>query len=160
MHFLCHYLIENIEPKDAASINNRYNRHELLRPDRLGVTKRTLPGPNRAHKSSVVFSFSEHDVMMGFKLGLAVGHTYAQVQASFAAKDLAANGISGSSAQADEESLSLLMTEITCWRGPFLAYTSPAVAPEMRSVVFEQSLKLVSIQILILISTLHCMKPS
>ena len=48
----------------------------------------------------------------------------------------------------------------TCWRGPFLAYTSPAVAPEMRSVVLEQSLKLVSIQILILISTLHCMKPS
>ena len=47
----------------------------------------------------------------------------------------------------------------TCWRGPFLVYTSPAVAPEMRSVV-EQSLKLVSIQILILISTLHCNKPS
>jgi len=23
---------------------------------------------------------------------------------------------------------------LTCWRGPFLAYTSPAVAPEMRSV--------------------------
>src|ERR1700689_4782348 len=46
-------------------------------------------------------------------------------------------------------------TPVTCWRGPFLAYTSPAVAPEMRSVVFEQSLKLVSIQILILISTLH-----
>src|ERR1700691_5928345 len=49
---------------------------------------------------------------------------------------------------------------VTCWRGPFLAYTSPSVAPEMRSVVFEQSLKLVSIHILILISTLHCMKPS
>ena len=97
MHYLCHYLIENIEPKDAASINNRYDRHEQLRPDRLGVTKRTSPGPNGAHKSSVlVFSFSEHDVMMGFKLGLAVGHTYAHGQASFAARDLAADGISGS----------------------------------------------------------------
>ena len=29
----------------------------------------------------------------------------------------------------------------TCWRGPFLAYTSPALASEM---MFEQSLKLVS----------------
>jgi hypothetical protein len=51
--------------------------------------------------------------MMGFKLGLAIGHTYAHDQASFAARDLAADGISGSSGQADEESLSLLMTEIT-----------------------------------------------
>jgi hypothetical protein len=35
--------------------------------------------------------------MIGFKLGLAVGHTYAHGQASFAARDLAADGISGSS---------------------------------------------------------------
>jgi hypothetical protein len=49
--------------------------------------------------------------MMGFKLGLAVD-TYAHGQASFAARDLAADGISGSSGQADEKSLSWLMTEI------------------------------------------------
>jgi hypothetical protein len=51
-------------------------------------------------------------MMMGFKLGLAIGHMYTHGQASFAARDLAANGISGSSGQADEESLSWLMTVI------------------------------------------------
>jgi hypothetical protein len=50
--------------------------------------------------------------MMGFKLGLAVGHMYAHGQAAFAGRDLAADKISGSSGQADEESLLWLMTEI------------------------------------------------
>jgi len=36
---------------------------------------------------------------------------------------------------------SYMSSASTCWRGPFLAYMSPAVAPEM---MFEQSLKLVS----------------